>query len=241
MPVSLESSHSEVSNGVESTDTGETSDSSSHSVPNTEISSPKLPPTENHPQKGTSLVTPQKEAPSPCSSVEDSQEQQNLERVKVFHVPVKPQLIEPSEIKVSESVVLQVAEPVLTPIEMLHRKDQQIAEALAEKQELISQIFQIPRKEFQYVAEMASELEGQKDLKELVLASIYQANQLTSVLNEGLRVSEDDMFNACSGEVVGEESNNTHAETSVVARKTGLLLSLPLPKLINISITINRI
>ncbi|XP_076325064.1 uncharacterized protein LOC143233069 isoform X2 [Tachypleus tridentatus] len=87
---------------------------------------------------------------------------------------------------------------------------------------------------------MASELEGQKDLKELVLASIYQANQLTSVLNEGLRVSEDDMFNACSGEVVGEESNNTHAETSVVARKTGLLLSLPLPKLINISCTINR-
>ncbi|XP_076329982.1 uncharacterized protein LOC143235636 [Tachypleus tridentatus] len=90
MPVSLESSHSEVSNGVESTDTGETSDSSSHSVPNTEISSPKLPPTENHPQKGTSSVTPQKEAPSPCSSVEDSQEQQNLERVKFFMFQLNP-------------------------------------------------------------------------------------------------------------------------------------------------------
>ncbi|XP_022252947.1 uncharacterized protein LOC106468289 isoform X2 [Limulus polyphemus] len=242
MPVSLDSSHSEVSNGVESTDTGETSDSSSHSVPNTEISSPNPPTTENHPEKDTSSVSPQKEAPSPCSSVEDSQEQQNLERVKLFHVPVKPQLIEPSEIKVSESVVLQIAEPVLTPIEMVRRRDQQITEALAEKQDLISQIFQIPKKEFDHVAEMASELEGQKDLKELVLASIYQANQLTSVLNEGLRVSEDDMISTCSAEVVVEESNSSHSETPspVVARKTGLILSLPLAKLINISSTLNR-
>ena len=37
---------------------------------------------------------------------------------------------------------------------------------------------------------MAGEVEGDKEARELVLASIQQANKLTSMANEGLKASE---------------------------------------------------
>ncbi|XP_022249398.1 rho guanine nucleotide exchange factor 11-like isoform X1 [Limulus polyphemus] len=238
---SLDQDHPEVINNAESTETRESSSTVSltaHPTPDTEVSSPNSSST-YLPEEDSSSLSPQKEAPSPCSSVEDHQ--QSLQGVELIHVPSEPQLIEPSEIKVSESTVLQTAVPLLTPIEMVRRKDKQIAEALAEKQDLVSKILQIPREEFEHVTETANEYEVATDVKQLVLASIHQANQLAGIVNEGLRVYEDDRIS--NTEVVADEDNGVYSETPslIDPKKAGRLPGFPpLEKLLDISCKLNR-
>ncbi|KAF4522084.1 hypothetical protein B566_EDAN004069 [Ephemera danica] len=81
-------------------------------------------------------------------------------------------LIQPSEVVVCRRDVL-LAEPVLTPIERLRREDEAIALALRRKQEIVAELLHIPRDQFETIADLAT-------------------TRLTNLLNESLRVSEEE-------------------------------------------------
>ncbi|GLG94475.1 Uncharacterized protein GBIM_01689 [Gryllus bimaculatus] len=106
-------------------------------------------------------------------------------------------LVQPSEVVVSLRPVL-TAEPVLTPIEKLRRKDTLIREALAEKQQLVADLLSVPRDDFETIADLAGEPGAHKESSELVLAAVNQVNQLTSVVNEALKVTEEEAVSAAS-------------------------------------------
>ncbi|XP_049947782.1 rho guanine nucleotide exchange factor 12 [Schistocerca serialis cubense] len=101
-------------------------------------------------------------------------------------------LVQPCEVIVSHRPVL-TAEPVIMPIEKLRRKDEEIRLALDEKRHLVADILNIPKEEFDHIAEMAAEPAAHKEGAELALAAIAQVNQLTTALNEALRVTEDEV------------------------------------------------
>ncbi|XP_017884355.1 rho guanine nucleotide exchange factor 11 isoform X1 [Ceratina calcarata] len=108
-------------------------------------------------------------------------------------------LIDPLEVHV-EVPPVHVAEPVLTPIERLRRKDEIIKQALIEKQTLVADILNIPKEDFEHVADMASEPSSlEKEPAELILAAISQANQLVGMLNSALNVSETETVLASRG------------------------------------------
>lgn len=111
-------------------------------------------------------------------------------------------LIDPAEVH-AEVRPIHVAEPVLTPIERLRRKDQVIREALAEKQSLVADILNIPKEDFEHVADMADMAAEQtaleKEPAELILAAINQANQLISMINMALVVTESEAVLAAKG------------------------------------------
>lgn len=108
-------------------------------------------------------------------------------------------LIDPLEVHI-EVPPVHVAEPVLTPIECLRRKDEIIKQALIEKQLLVADILNIPKEDFEHVADMASEPSSlEKEPAELILAAISQANQLVGMLNSVLNVSETETVLASRG------------------------------------------
>ncbi|XP_012276921.1 rho guanine nucleotide exchange factor 11 [Orussus abietinus] len=108
-------------------------------------------------------------------------------------------LIDPAEVHVEEPPV-HIAEPVLTPIECLRRKDELIKQALNEKQALVADIRHIPRESFEHATETASEpLSVAKEPTELILAAISQANQLVGMLNTALTVTETEAVLALRG------------------------------------------
>ncbi|XP_046628149.1 rho guanine nucleotide exchange factor 11 isoform X2 [Neodiprion virginianus] len=108
-------------------------------------------------------------------------------------------LIEPDEVRV-EVRPIHLAEPVLTPIERLRRKDALIKEALMEKQALVADILNVPREDFEHLADMASEPSPiQKEPTELILAAVSQANQLMEMLNSSLNVTETETVLASRG------------------------------------------
>ncbi|XP_049802572.1 rho guanine nucleotide exchange factor 12-like isoform X3 [Schistocerca nitens] len=78
-------------------------------------------------------------------------------------------------------------------MEKLRRKDEEIRLALDEKRHLVADILNIPKEEFDHIAEMAAEPAAHKEGAELALAAIAQVNQLTTALNEALRVTEDEV------------------------------------------------
>lgn len=108
-------------------------------------------------------------------------------------------LIDPIEVHADERPV-HTAEPVLTPIECLRRKDDVIKNALIEKQLLVADILNIPKEDFEHVADMASEATGlDKEPAELILAAISQTNQLMSIINSALNVTETEAVLAARG------------------------------------------
>uniref|UniRef100_A0A0C9S1B8 ARHGEF12_2 protein n=1 Tax=Fopius arisanus TaxID=64838 RepID=A0A0C9S1B8_9HYME len=111
-------------------------------------------------------------------------------------------LIDPTEVH-AEVRPIHVAEPRLTPIERLRRKDLVIREALVEKQVLVADILCIPKEDFEHVVDMADMASEQTTLEkepaELILAAINQANQLVSLINMALVVTESEAVLAAKG------------------------------------------
>ena len=62
------------------------------------------------------------------------------------------ELIYPSEVVVNSPHEVLLAQPVVTPIEQLRRKDKEVARALEEKQKLIEEILNIPHEELDTIA-----------------------------------------------------------------------------------------
>ncbi|XP_014249554.1 rho guanine nucleotide exchange factor 11 isoform X3 [Cimex lectularius] len=100
-------------------------------------------------------------------------------------------LIDPGEVIVSSRDVL-TAEPVLTPLEKLKRKDELVRRTLYEKQAIVADILHVPREEFDNIVELAGEPAIDKEPSELVLAAVSQVHELTLVINEALKVTEEE-------------------------------------------------
>ncbi|XP_066599508.1 rho guanine nucleotide exchange factor 12-like isoform X2 [Prorops nasuta] len=99
-------------------------------------------------------------------------------------------LADPVEVH-AEVPPVHIAEPILTPMECLRRKDEVIKKALEEKQLLVADILNIPKEDFEQVADIAAEPSSvEKEPAELILAAINQANQLAAMLNSALNVTE---------------------------------------------------
>ncbi|XP_076335104.1 rho guanine nucleotide exchange factor 11-like isoform X2 [Tachypleus tridentatus] len=211
------------------------------SMKNNNDASPAIISTEASQSDESSSESSQKEEPTTPTAEEDNKKsRRSFQKVEILQIADGPQLIEPSEVKIIEGAVLQTAEPVLTPLEKLRRKDQKIAESLAEKQEIIAEYLRIPPGSFAHFGEIASDLEGPKEIKELVLACMYHANQLTLLLNESLRVREEDRVTASSIEVICEGSSEAHSTTPSPSRKFIRFPGVPPEKLRTISYTLNR-
>eukprot|EP00914_Ancora_sagittata_P000675 GHVO01001815.1.p1 GENE.GHVO01001815.1~~GHVO01001815.1.p1 ORF type:complete len:248 (+),score=47.85 GHVO01001815.1:222-965(+) len=57
---------------------------------------------------------------------------------------------------------------------------------MSEKRRLVADMLHIPVDEYDNIAEMACEVDGEKDSRELLLASISHADRLTSLINNGI-------------------------------------------------------
>ena len=97
-----------------------------------------------------------------------------------------------------------MAQPVLTPIEQLRRKDKEVARALEEKQKLIEEILNIPHEELESITEYNQLAAAQpKTAAEILLSALSQAKSLTSLVNRSLKISEEDALEVMSGEAAG--------------------------------------
>ncbi|CAB3378735.1 Hypothetical predicted protein [Cloeon dipterum] len=115
-------------------------------------------------------------------------------------------LIQPSEVRVSQNQV-HVAEPVYTPIELLRREDDAIQAAIRRKQKIVAELLHIPLEQFDTIAELAAEPgTADKEQAELALACFHQVTRLTNMLNESLRVSEEDSIAATASGLIGRQS-----------------------------------
>ncbi|XP_077272585.1 rho guanine nucleotide exchange factor 2 isoform X2 [Temnothorax americanus] len=124
-------------------------------------------------------------------------------------------LIDPLEVHV-EVPPVHVAEPILTPIECLRRKDEIIKQALLEKQVLMADILNIPKEDFEHVADIASEPSAmEKEPAELILAAISQTDQLMGMLNSALNISETETIFASRG------TSTSHGTSSPACEATG--------------------
>ena len=109
----------------------------------------------------------------------------------------------PSEVQISSGHEVFLAQPVITPIERLRRKDKEVARALEEKQRLIEEILNIPHEELESITECANinnnNNMGQQQPRtaaEILLSALSQAKILTSLVNRTLKLSEEEAMAA---------------------------------------------
>ncbi|XP_065563903.1 uncharacterized protein LOC136029437 isoform X6 [Artemia franciscana] len=139
-----------------------------------------------------------------ASTVSTSQNpsRRRFQRVEILQIAEGTPLIQPTEVKVSQGDV-HTAEPVLTPLEKLRRKDQLIRAALVEKQRLVAEVLHVSPDELDSLVQLDSTpLKGAnqeaQEARDLVLAAIMQASKLTTVLNDSLRITEEEAIAASS-------------------------------------------
>ena len=110
----------------------------------------------------------------------------------------------PSEVQVSAGHEVFLAQPVITPIERLRRKDKEVARALEEKQRLIEEILNIPHEELESITESANINNNNNNMgqqqprtaAEILLSALSQAKVLTSLVNRTLKLSEEEAMAA---------------------------------------------
>ena len=93
-----------------------------------------------------------------------------------------------------------MAQPVITNIEQLRRKDKEVARALEEKQKLIEEILNIPHEELESITEYNTAGAQPKTAAEILLSALSQAKSLTSLVNRSLKISEEEALEVMSGE-----------------------------------------
>ncbi|EEB12225.1 conserved hypothetical protein [Pediculus humanus corporis] len=162
-------------------------------------------------------------------SVDSSPSQRRkVEQVRLS--TVTNSLVQPSEVVVSLKPVL-TAEPVLTPLEQIRVKDEEIRKALLAKQQLVADILHVPKEEFQTIAEMAGEPSVDREAAELVLAAVNQANELAAAVNEALKVTDEEAVTYTSEVMPGYSTRGGRRKTR--------LPGVPAQKLQGISNSLN--
>ncbi|CAG0914093.1 unnamed protein product [Notodromas monacha] len=146
--------------------------------------------------------------------------QRRYQRVEILQIAEGTQLIEPSEVVVSHGPAsILTAEPILTPIEQLRRKDAEIRKNFDQKRALVAEILHVPPSDFETIADIATEAHetsvlGAKEPQEIIIASMNQAMRVHELVNEALLVSEEDAIAATSGETGGSRRDKTGASQS---------------------------
>ncbi|CAH1732957.1 unnamed protein product [Aphis gossypii] len=109
----------------------------------------------------------------------------------------KSPLIEPSEVLVSQSSVLK-AEPVITHLEKLRRNNRVIEEALNERLQLVADILKVPLS----VSNKTSDDQDKSisdEPNEILLSAVSQGNEIITVLNDSLSMTDVDAIAASLG------------------------------------------
>ncbi|GLV42592.1 Rho guanine nucleotide exchange factor 2 [Carabus blaptoides fortunei] len=140
-------------------------------------------------------------------------------------------LIQPSEVTVNVLPV-HTAQPVITPIEQVRRKDEAIRQALAEKEALVAEILHVPPEDYHTIVDMAGDISGDKEPTELVLAAINKANQLWSMVSDSLNVSDADT-------VLATSSHTPSCTSSPPKNHLGVLPSIPTHSVQHIASALN--
>uniref|UniRef100_A0A6B0VH14 Putative guanine nucleotide exchange factor n=1 Tax=Ixodes ricinus TaxID=34613 RepID=A0A6B0VH14_IXORI len=194
-------------------------------VDSTLETTPESVPQEDHAEEEVSASTaapPEEEAAAKEPAAETAQPDTNTEepsrdggeapvpvagpaRIEASQVAQGLSLVDFQEVVVRPSAPFETAEPVLTPVERLRRKDQEILTALAEKQDLMAEILRIPKDDFENIAEISEEMNSEKGVMELLLQITYHANRLPKLVNEAMNIREEDRVAAASVEVVADD------------------------------------
>ena len=166
-----------------------------------------------------------------------------LQRVEILKIAEGTPLIDPTEVVVSQGAVL-TAEPVLTPLEKLRRKDHMIRAALADKQRLVADILHVPHAELDssippLPAEASIESDGENEARLLVMTALTQANQLTSVLNDSLRITEEEAIAAVSSDPSAALSASSGSSPRSV-RRISRMPGAPTSKLLTLTSALNK-
>jgi len=121
-----------------------------------------------------------------------------LQKVEVLHLTEPSrELVSPDSVTVSGGESVYLAQPVVTPIERLRRKDREVATALEEKQRLIEEILQLPHQEVDSaIAGFEPGSQPPRSAAEILLATLAQARALTVLVNKSLKVSEEEAVRA---------------------------------------------
>ncbi|XP_078675940.1 rho guanine nucleotide exchange factor 12-like isoform X10 [Branchiostoma floridae x Branchiostoma belcheri] len=147
------------------------------------------------------------------------------------------QVVQPSEVLVSQQVVYEETEVVLTPLEKLRRKDEVIRKSLEEKHRLLAEMAGVPEDQ------LTSEIDGrmsrqdsssqEPEPRDLVMAAILQANTLTTLVNQCLK--DPERTQQSSPVVEGEAKPTSQEGSPAVSRPSSgasdLTISLPCDKL----------
>jgi len=202
---------------------------------------------------GTGTPTSGSTSPAAGSAAASPAPQRRLQRVEILKIAEGTPLIDPAEVVVSQGAVL-TAEPVLTPLEKLRRKDQVIRTALADKQRLVADILHVPHSDLEVAASSVAAAapvvdgEGEKEARLLVMSAMTQASHLAIVLNETLRLTEEEAIAAVSdpsalssGGSVGSASAGASSTASPrTSRRACRMPGAPTTKLLPISEALNR-
>ncbi|XP_046445837.1 uncharacterized protein LOC124195459 isoform X8 [Daphnia pulex] len=209
---------------------------------------PPPPPPQQQQSQPTNLEAAQAEAskkpgesgtttPGSGSTAASPAPQRRLQRVEILKIAEGTPLIDPTEVVVSQGAVL-IAEPVLTPLEKLRRKDQMIRAALADKQRLVADILHVPHSELDPASsELLSESEGEKEARLLVMTAIAQATQLSAVLNDSLHVTEEEAIAAVSADPTPVTSSPSSPRS---ARRINRMPGAATTKLLAITSALNK-
>ena len=115
--------------------------------------------------------------------------QKRLQRVEILKIVDAPPMVEPHQVRVAQARVL-LADPVISPLERLRQKDEEVSRILEEKQRIIGEILEVPEQEFHMVADLAGEAGPGREAREILLAALAQAQQLTTYVAGTLTVNE---------------------------------------------------
>ncbi|BES88378.1 Hypothetical protein NTJ_01184 [Nesidiocoris tenuis] len=188
-----------------------------------------------HPSGSEQPVSPEKTEKPACTPNQNASTEPSSSEVHVATSTAEMALVDPSEVVISSRDVL-TAEPVLTPLEKLRRKDELVRQILYEKQEIVADILHVPREEFENIADLAGEHSGDKDPSELILAAVNQAHELSLVVNDTLRLSEEDAVAATAETTAAGGSRSGRTPSVPIHRISGIASALTshLTQLLNV-------
>eukprot|EP00090_Calanus_glacialis_P001354 TRINITY_DN10965_c0_g1_i1.p1 TRINITY_DN10965_c0_g1~~TRINITY_DN10965_c0_g1_i1.p1 ORF type:complete len:480 (-),score=69.09 TRINITY_DN10965_c0_g1_i1:100-1464(-) len=165
-----------------------------------------------------------------------------LQKVELLHLtePCR-ELVNPGDVVVCPGEEVFLAQPIITPIERLRRKDREVARALEEKQKLIEEILNIPHEELESIAENPGCLSspGPKSAAEILLSALSQAKSLTALVNKTLKISEEEAVRAMALRRRGDKTSLADREKASFVSDQQRIVAKG-EKLIEITSAINK-
>ncbi|XP_014665037.1 PREDICTED: rho guanine nucleotide exchange factor 28-like [Priapulus caudatus] len=119
---------------------------------------------------------------------EDDEEEEEEDIKMRYEIIQPPVLVSPTEVSVTHHVV-ESAERVVTPLAQLQERDYIVRTALDDKNRIIGNLLNLSVEDFPSTAnpsQQEEKMDESKNSRELLLAAIQQANNLSSLLNDNM-------------------------------------------------------